>query len=73
MEPLVRSVPTDDASAKRSMGISIDLGGPPQVGSFCNCAPVMTERKDLNILIHSLINNDNEIKRTLGYIHATLM
>lgn len=53
------------------MGISIDLGGPPQVGSFRNCIPVMTERKGLNILIHSLINN--KIKRTLGYVHAMLM
>lgn len=54
------------------MGISIDLGGPPQVGSFRNCIPEMTERKGLNILIHSLINN-NKIKRTLGYVHAMLM
>lgn len=54
MEPLVTSDPTDDASAKSSMDVTMDLGGPPQTRSFCNCVPVIAERKDLNVLIHSL-------------------
>lgn len=54
------------------MGITMDLGGPPQMHSFYNCVPVFAERKDLNVLIHSLINN-NKMKRMLRYVHAMLM